>query len=101
MCECAFFIVCVGVWNGTPEPGTVCVCGRSTFQNFRLRFFNQWVSCDISGLAVPVPVPKAGDLTSVAGCVILDGLVKATGRSHIKESHYVYYIQRRLDRSTG
>ena len=58
MCECVFFIVCVGVWNGTPEPRLVCVCGRSTFQNFRLRFFNQWVSCDISGLAVPVPVPK-------------------------------------------
>ena len=38
-----FFIVCVGVWNGTPEPGSTSECCRSTFQNFQLRFFNQWL----------------------------------------------------------
>ena len=71
MCECVFFIVSVGV-GGVPS------------KTFDFVFL-------INGLAVIYQAwlylflfRNGWDLTLGVGCVIVDGLVKATGRSHNK-----------------
>ena len=61
----------------------MCVGGVPS-KTFDFLFLISDIRVIYQAIPVPVPVPKAGDLTSGAGCVIVGGLVKATGRSHNK-----------------